>query len=173
MNPTNKILGISVAVISIFAVMFFVIFGKKIKDAKKIKIAGIDIAVTKFSIFDGIDVIVNVQIGNYSNADFNLQQISLNAFTEKGKKIASQTEPLLNSIILKAGQNVTVPVKYNFDQSGVTALLKDSDLINSFTDAYKVLQQYVTTKKIGAKIKLIGFITAEDITVNINETIEI
>lgn len=175
MLQTGKIALIAGIVIIIAIVGYWL--SKKVTAAKRIEIGSVGIRLaekpTLKSIGSGLKLIVDVEIQNYSKTDIELNQIFVNAKTTKGNSIANQATPMAESVILANSANTVVSLPYNLDYTGILTVLRDSGKIKKISDALAVLSSFIQTKTFGIDIVLKGYIVAESIKVNIEETVTI
>jgi len=114
-------------------------------------------------------ITVNVNIGNYSTVPYTINQISIDAFTEKGTPVATQLSPLAVPVTISPNANNVIPIQYKIGYNNIIALLQDSGILSapSITD---LITNFALTQSIGAKINLKGFVVAESIKVNVDLT---
>jgi hypothetical protein len=157
---------------------------KKYKTAKdKLKLSHIQLHATDKvdSVSSAINVLQNgltlegyIQVRNFSDKDFKLEQSSVDVYTPKtDKRIAEQTNILQSAITLKAKSESNIPLQYNLDSLAALKLFKESGVIPKDTTLWQVIthpNQYfnqVDIKKL--KVRLKGFITAEGINISIDQ----
>ncbi len=158
-------------------------FYKKAKDTEKLKLAAVSLKSEKpiNDINDIADILQNglllkgfVQIRNFSNQDYTLNQMSIDGFSPKSDKIiAEQININQHDIILKSKQVTNIPLHYKVDILSVLSLFKESEVIPEDTTLWQVIthpaKYYDSTNLNKLKIILKGFIEAEGITLNINQ----
>lgn len=153
-------------------------FTKKAIAAARVKLVGFgvepaeELKLQKI-LLTGIKLRIMVELSNYSDTALQVEQISIDAFTQKGNKLANQTQPLAAPVSLTPNANTTLFVNYQIDYTNVLALLKDNGILKNIKDALTILKNIVSKKEIGTNIKLKGFIVAEGVKVNINEETKI
>ena len=156
---------------------------KKAKDSGKIKTGELTLKPeNKIDTFgelaevfqSGIKLKGNIQIKNFSSQDYKINQISIDAFTPKTKKkLASQTNIMGSSIIVKAKQETSIPISYKLDVANILNLFKDCEAIPMDTTIWEIITHpikiFSELKLRNLKILLKGFIEAEGITLDINQ----
>jgi len=179
--PKLKNILIIAAVILTFGIAWK--YFKKYKDTEKLKIGDTTLKTEKeiknlnslVDIFqNGLRVKGFIGIRNFSGRDYTLNQISLDCYSPKTKKlVAEQTNILPGSIVLKNRQETNIPLEYNIDIINALSIFKESDIIPADTTVWQIISKPATywpgvnLRKL--KIKLTGFIQAEGITLSINE----
>jgi len=156
---------------------------KKIKDTDKLKIGGTSLKPTQklesfndlLSIFQsGLNMKGFIEIRNFSGKNYTLNQISIDCFSPKTKKlIAEQTNILQKNIMLQNKQTTNIPLEFKINILNALSLFKESGVIPEEATVWQIVTKPATywsaidIKKL--KIKLQGFIQAEGITLSINE----
>lgn len=174
-----------VVVIGIIATKYF----KKIRDVGKL-----DIGIKSFyfvndklnsinGIFEllgnlsslSLPAIIEIEINNLSASTYTIQNLYVEVYSKTGVLIAKPDKLITDKIKILPGAKTIIKIPYTIDLLGLKALA--TSLSNSNTISVQdLLLSYVTTKKIGTQINLIGYLNAEGITVldiPINETIDI
>jgi len=160
--------------IIIFAVIFL---SKRVESAKKlvpsvgkikIKVNSLIDAIT--SILTGLPAEIPIVINNYSSDSFNISQIKTTISTVGGVLIAEQTKPINKSYNAVGGNVVTIPIDFTIQYPGLIALAKELGIGSGFDAVKNLVINYFTSGKFGASLKITGFVEADGLTVNINET---
>jgi len=159
-------------------------FYKKAKGVEKLKLSSVSLKSEKkiTELNDLIDILQNglilkgfVQIKNFSGEDYTLSQMSIDGFSPVSNKIiAEQININQHDIILKDKQETHIPLQYKVDVLSALLLFKESGVIPEGTTLWEVIthpaKYYESTNLNKLKIVLKGFIEAEGITININQT---
>jgi len=122
------------------------------------------------SLLEGFEVSVNILLKNFSEMNVNINQLKVDLYTQNDIFLSGQPEPLTEPIKLNANQNTPVNFKYTLSPSAIILLAKNSGIDKNLLE---IANNYLDTGTIGAKIKLKGFVTAEGLTVKINEIVEV
>ena len=158
-------------------------FYKKAKGTEKLKLANISLkSETPIAdVNDLIDILQNgwflkgfVQIRNFSEEDYTLNQMSIDGFLPVSDKvIAEQININQHDIVLKNKEVTNIPLQYKVDVLSALSLFKESGVIPEGTTLWEVIthpaKYYESTNLNKLKIVLKGFIEAEGITININQ----
>lgn len=156
---------------------------RKVKDTEKLKLGDTSLKSSKKleSFKDLADIFKSgfrvkgfIEIRNFSGKDYTLNQLSLDCYSPKTQKlVAEQTNILPNDLVLKNREVTNIPLEYNIDIFNALSLFKESEVIPTDATIWQVVSQPATYwKSINLrklKVKLIGFIQAEGITLSINE----
>lgn len=160
------------SIISVLAITLLVVLAApkliKLLNARNLKfdIGAIQFPTLKLqNLIDDIETKVEVIIKNFSNSVFDIDQISIDVFSEKGTLIAEQKEPLYQGIRIRPKGNSIIPLTYLISSQNMRKLVKDSG------GAIEVGTRRLTHGEYGIKINLKGFVIAEGIKVDINETV--
>ncbi|PLX06023.1 MAG: hypothetical protein C0596_16145 [Marinilabiliales bacterium] len=179
--PKLKNILIIVAVILSFGIAYKLY--KRLKDTEKLKLGATSLkAAKKLESFSDLkDIFINgfamkgyIEVRNFSDKDYTIDQLSLDCYSPKSNKlVAEQTNILPKSVVLKSRQTTNIPLEYNVDLINSLSLFKESDLIPADTTVWQIVTE--PSKYCGQinlrnlKVKLIGFIQAEGITLSVNE----
>jgi hypothetical protein len=179
--PKLKHILIVVAVILTFGIAWK--FFKRVKDTEKLKLGDTSLKAAKKleSFKDLVEIFTSgfkmkgyIEIRNFSGKDYTLNQLSLDCYSPKSQKlVAEQTNILLGNIVLKNRQVTNIPLEYNVDLFNSLSLFKESDILPADATVWQVVSKPATywdqvhLKQL--KVKLIGFIQAEGITLSVNE----
>ena len=180
MSSIKKILIIVVVILTLgLAYKYY----KKAKDTEKLKLASISLKTENKidTIGELVEIFQNglilkgfVSVRNFSDQDYQINQVSIDGFTPKTQKnIAQQTNILQNSITVKAKQETAIPLEFKVDTVKALDLFKESGVIPENFTIWEIitnpLEAYESIKIKNLKILLKGFIEAEGITLNINK----
>ncbi len=113
---------------------------------------------------------VKVTISNYSDVKIKVQQIKLNLYTLKENLFLEQYLPLQSPITIQPHSNTTIELKYQVDYTDFLKLYEDNNLKGKIKDVVKSL---IKNLSLNTQIIAKGFITVNNITININEKIDI
>jgi len=179
--PKLKHILIIAAVILTFGIAWK--FFKRVKDTEKLKLGSTSLkAAKKLESFKDLAEIFTsgfrmkgyIEIRNFSGKDYTLNQLSLDCYSPKSQKlVAEQTNILPGSIVLKNRQVTNIPLEYNVDLINSLSLFRESEVIPADATIWQIVSKPATywseinLKKL--KVKLIGFIQAEGITLSVNE----
>jgi len=178
MTISKKILTVLTIVIILIIAGGSTVFASKAIQAKKISIGNITVEFPNgFNflkiVMGGLKITVKIILSNYSNANITVNQIKIDVFSLENNLIVSQIAPLSENIEVLKNSNTPISIDYLIDYTSLVTLLKDNKMITSLTDATTIIKNIVTSKKLGTQIILKGFVTAEKVKVNINETIDV
>lgn len=158
--------GTFVLILSFFLMYYY-------KSARKLKVFFDSFKFDSYKLVDipsiylnGLNATCNILVQNFSNLSFNVTQISVDVYTLDDVSLASQKNPMSEPISVKANSNTIIPIKYNISRSGVMALMKD-------TNFFTILKNYIGKGIFDKKVKIKGFVVANNINVPIEETIDI
>ena len=160
---------------------------KKAKDTEKLKLASVSLKTeNKIDTFGELAEIFQnglilkgfITVRNFSDQDYQINQLSVDGFTPKTQKnIAQQTNILQNAITVKAKQETAIPLQFKVDAVKALDLFKESGVIPEDYTIWQIithpLEAYEIIKIDRLKILLKGFIEAEGITLNINQEISL
>jgi hypothetical protein len=179
--PKLKHILIIAAVILTFGIAWK--YFKRFKDTEKLKLGSTSLKSTKKieSFKDLGDIFINgfnvkgfIEIRNFSGKDYTLNQLSLDCYSPKTQKlVAEQTNILPGSLVLKSNQVTNIPLEYNIDIINSLSLFRESEVIPADATIWQIVSKPATywdkvhLKQL--KVKLIGFIQAEGITLSVNE----
>lgn len=162
------------AIVSVLAITILVVLAApkliKLLNARNLKL---DIGAIQFpalklqNLIDDIETKVEVIIKNFSNSVFEIEQISIDVFSEKGTLIAEQKEPLTQLLRIRPKGNSIIPLSYLISSQSIRKLVKDSG------GAFEVGTRRLTQGEYGMKLNLKGFVIAEGIKVDINEIVTV
>jgi len=110
---------------------------------------------------------VNLTIDNFSSQKFNIQQSKIELYTTTGELIASQNSPLSNSTELQANKKNLFRVPIDINPQKALKMVQDQGGIGI------VLANKFTTGEYGLDFVIKGFVKANGVVVNINETVSI
>lgn len=143
---------------------------RKYRHSKRLKISfkGIDFPKLKLtSLISDVPTSVGLNIGNFSPSDFELSQISIDVYDEQDNLIAEPRSPLSKPIKLKPNQNNTFPLAYLISAQKIKQIIRNAGGIAT------VGTNYLTSGSYGILLKLKGFVVAEGLKIEINETITV
>jgi hypothetical protein len=179
--PKLKNILIIVAVVLTFGIAYKLF--RRLKDTEKLKLGNTSLkAAKKLTSFSDLkDIFINgfamkgyIEIRNFSDKDYTINQLSLDCYSPKTQKlIAEQTNILPGSLMLKSRETTNIPLEYNVDLINSLSLFKESELIPADATVWQIITEpskywsEINLRKL--KVKLIGFIQAEGITLSVNE----
>jgi len=179
--PKLKNILIIVAVILTFGIAYKLF--RRLKDTEKLKLGNTSLkAAKKLTSFSDLkDIFINgfamkgyIEIRNFSDKDYTINQLSLDCYSPKTQKlIAEQTNILPGSLMLKSRETTNIPLEYNVDLINSLSLFKESELIPPDATVWQIITEpskywsEINLRKL--KVKLIGFIQAEGITLSVKE----
>lgn len=108
-----------------------------------------------------------LEVGNFSKSTFKINQVSIEVFTKSGEILARPKAPLSKPFKLKPNQNNELPIDFQISTPVVLSELKRMGGITS------VLSNFLTSGKYGLELQLRGFIVAQNIKIDINQTINV
>lgn len=161
----KKAIVLTVVILTLYLASRGVKLYKKFRHAQRIKIS-----VAKFKLLNlssEIESNIRLQIGNFSESTFNIQQTKFEVFTPSGHLLAYQKAPLKNPLKLKPNQNNIIPIDFKINTGVALSELKRIGGIST------VLANMITGGKNGLKLRLEGFVLAENIKKDINEIIHV
>jgi len=100
---------------------------------------------------------VKLNLQNFSNSVFKVNQIAIDAFTQGDVAIATQRNPLPEPLQVLPNQDNIFPIQYNFSYTGLANMIKGSGLLNKNMKLITFLNEFVVTGKLGINLKLKGF----------------
>lgn len=126
----------------------------------------------------GLELKGFVTVQNLSKEQYTLSQINIDLLTPvEGKLLADQTSFMSTDKILTGRTSKDIPLSYNVDVTKILPLFKESQVLpEEFTVSYIIahpLQTVQEFKLSNLKAQIKGFIEAEGITLNVNETINL
>jgi len=156
----------------IISILFLVALGrkgwqtfKKLRHSKRLRLRVKKFKLLRFS--KEIDSNIQIEIGNFSASTFRIDQVSLELFTPSGEILARQKAPLFKSIVLKPNQNNVLPIDFAISTS---VAVKE---LNRIGGVSSVIANFLTDNKHGLKLSLRGFVVAENVKIDINQTINV
>lgn len=138
---------------------------KKFRHSNRLKVR-----VRKFKLMNlssEIDSNIVLEIGNFSKSTFKINQVSFEVFTQSGEILARQKAPLQNPITLQPNQNNIIPIAFTINRYVALSELKKIGGTSS------VIANFLTDGKHNLKLNLKGFVVAENIKININQTLNV
>lgn len=120
-----------------------------------------------------INADVSINLKNYSDQNFKVSQIKADIYTESGQLLASPVNPLSADFTIRKNDTTLQKFKYNISVNALIDVLKSLPGSTPKAKAENLLKNYFTNGKIGIKLIVKGFVTAEGITVDLNETLDI
>jgi hypothetical protein len=116
---------------------------------------------------------ITVSIKNFSSSEYTVSQMKVDIFTESGQLLAGVDKPLSGSVKIIPADTTLIPIDYNLKLNALISLAQKASVNGSSgqEQAYNLLMNYVSSGKIGVNIVAKGFIVAEGIQINIDETI--
>ncbi len=167
---------IKIVIIILTFVILFRIFLKFKNIDKKIEVVGLSLNYPK-NLQDFTDLLIDyfycnvkVTIANYSNVDINLNQLKVDLFTLKDNLFVQQIAPLQKSIQLRARKNTEIELKYKLNYTNIAYLLTDNNLKDELKSRLIGLALY---QKLNTQIIAKGFIEVANVTIPLNEKIDI
>lgn len=141
---------------------------QKYKDSEDLKV-GLD----KFefpklnlsNIFNDIVAKATININNFSDSTFNIQQLDINVFDQEEQLIAEQQFPITQPIELKPNQANKFALNLLISSQNVARLIKANGGIAN------VGANFLVTGKYNIPIQIVGFVRAEGFKIAINEKI--
>lgn len=128
------------------------------------------------SFLGGVKLDVSVLLKNFSPSAFNVEQMKIDIYTTTGNevKLAGQPAPLDENVTVNPETNTELNLTFDGSIHGFVDLLKNQvSGINSWSDALSRLEQWLTTGELGATVKAKGFVVAEGVKIDINQTVNI
>jgi hypothetical protein len=143
-------------------------FYQKFKDSDDLKV-GLD----KFefpklnlsNIFNDIEVKTIININNFSDSTFNIQQLDINVLDQDKQIIAEQQYPITQPIEVKPNQANKFALNLLISSQNVARLIKANGGIAN------VGANFLVSGKYNIPIQIVGFVRAEGFKIPINEKI--
>lgn len=164
-------------IIALVIIISLVLFGRKgvsyitkFRHAKRLKIAVENFSFPKLnlkSLFSDIQTRVTLNIGNFSSSTFDVEQINVDVLDATGQVVAEQKNPLTKGIQILPNKNNQLALTFLISSNNVRQLIKNAG------GTFNVGARFFTSGKYGIPLQLKGFVVAEGITIDINETIEV
>jgi hypothetical protein len=143
---------------------------RKFRHSKRLKVgfSGINFPKLKLSnLISDVPVSVGLNIGNFSPSVFTISQISIDVLDNENNLIAEPQSPLSQSIQLDPNQNNTFPLSYLISTQKIKQIIKKAGGIAS------VGANYLTSGSYGIPLLLKGFVVAEGLKIEINQSITV
>ncbi len=161
----KKYIGLIILIFLVIAGKKGVTLFKKFRHAQRLKIG-----VSKFKLLNISSTIqsnIVLNISNFSNTTFALDQINIDVYTPTGELLAKQVSPLKAPLFISPNQNTTLPIIYKINAPILISEIKKQGGITS------VLANFLTSGKKGIPLILKGFIVSGMIEKSINETLTV
>jgi len=187
MKAKRKHIIITAIIITVIAAGFIAYkLYKKYKESQKLTIGNISLSPEKplnnaqnllEALQSGLTLTGYVEIKNYSSKEFILSQAKLDCLSPETKKtIAEQTNILSQNITISKNTETQIPLQYKVNLINILPLFRESQLIPKDKTIWQIItnfSQYAQNINIrNLQFILKGFIEAEGITLNINQTIK-
>ncbi len=120
-----------------------------------------------------IPVKVGISLKNYSGSSFDISQVKAGIYTSDGVLLADPKQPMTEKITIVPNNTTVVYFDYWLNVPGMLALAKN---LPGDTDKEKILnllKTWFTKGAVGVQIRMKGFATAEGLTFNFNELLDI
>lgn len=165
--------GLLVTSIVVFVVLALMAVRKAV-NAQNIKIADTDVKFTKLNsvtdVFGSMPVKINLGLQNFGHSNYNITDSYIEVQTVKGKTIASQ-KTFINPTKLQKRSISNLGFDFEFDYTGLIALIQDNGI--SLKKAYKMVESFVKTKKLGTQIILKGWVMIDGVKLPVNLKLDI
>ena len=117
------------------------------------------------NIFNDIVAKVTMNINNFSNSTFHIQQMNINVLDQEKRLIAEQQYPITQPIAIHPNQA---------NQFALNLLISSQNIVRQIKAAGGIANvgaNYLVNGKYNIPIQLVGFVRAEGIKIPINEKI--
>jgi Sec-independent protein translocase protein TatA len=164
-------------------VVLAVVYWKKIKSLGELAVKAIHAKRLKFSLdsfeftngisltnlASGVPTKVFQKIANFSPSTFTISQINIDVFDQQGNLLAEQSNPLAEGQAIEiAPQKSTI-----LTLSYVLSAQKLKQLAKKSGGVLRIIKRFLSRGDYGMTIVLKGFVVAEGIKIDINETMAI
>jgi hypothetical protein len=158
-----------VTIIALFSAKKGWAYYNKYNDAMRIKVGVEGISFPKLNLSTITDTLVNVSLGvkNYSSSSYILEQVSMNIYSNDGLLIAEQKDPLSDEYMIRANDNNILPISFLLNKENTHKMVKQAG------GTIAVAINRTTTGSYGIPVRVKGFIKADGITVDIDQSMTI
>ncbi len=119
------------------------------------------------NIIQPVKTLVTLLIKNFSPSTFTVNQINAEIYTTGGTLIAEQDSPIEKPFRIEPNKNTPYTLPFNISAQALLQLISEAGGLTS------VAANFLTTGKYGIAFIIKGFVTAENIKLDINEKISI
>jgi hypothetical protein len=168
-----------VILISIIAVLIALSYLGVKKARKMLALKKAKVNVDSFQLLDkinfqtlntGLNAQIALKLQNYSQNEYQLEQLQIDLYAPSGKTLATQQEPIKPQDIAES-TNTYVNVKHYIKSDDFLNLLQENNFITNDLKAYEVALKLVAMDLTGLKLIAKGFAVIDGLEIEINQEI--
>lgn len=165
----KRITFLLVFIVALFSARKGWAYYNKYNDAMRIRVGVEGISFPQLNLSSITDTLVSLSlcIKNFSSSSYVLEQVSMNIFSEDGLLLAEQKDPLSDEYMIRANDNNALPLSFFLNKENAYKIVKQAGGVITIGLNRSITGSY------GIPVIVKGFIKADGITVDIDQSITI